>query len=57
MSYKWQSDPKHWATQQSTDTTCFFCAEKKRLDSQLLSGRDQDPRPLLEMLINTESRL
>lgn len=57
MSYEWQSDPKHRATQQSTDTNLFFCAEKKCLGSQLLRGRDRDPRSLLEMLINTDSRL
>lgn len=28
MSYKWQSDPKHCATKQSTDTNLFFLCRK-----------------------------
>lgn len=56
MSYKWQSDTKHEVSQPSTDTACFFRAEKKCLDSQFWSGTDRDVQSLSETLINTETR-
>lgn len=56
MSYKWQSGTKHDVSQPSTDRACFFCAEKKCLDSQFWSGTDRDVQSLSETLINTETR-
>lgn len=56
-SYEWQSIRNIEPLNSPRMQTWFFCAEKKCLGSQLLSGRDRDTRSLLEMWINTDSRL